>query len=87
MGGLRPIVKPVCPQCGISMRYYARDPNMHHSMWALTEASYKHLQDANCKPPEVPSELSKVRKAQVPIRHHRGKRVLRLPPSKRRAIV
>ncbi|WGH21784.1 hypothetical protein SEA_INKED_72 [Arthrobacter phage Inked] len=86
--GLKPIVGyPVCPICGITMRYYARDPNKHHSFWALTEDSYKHLQDANCKPPEVKNELPEVRKTQVSIRHHRRRRVLRLPSPKRRAIV
>ncbi|AXH44612.1 hypothetical protein SEA_MEDIUMFRY_67 [Arthrobacter phage MediumFry] len=87
--GLKPVVKPVCPVCGIAMRYYARDPNMHHSFWALTEASYQHLKDANCKPPEpeVKRDLSEVRKAPVVIRSYRRRSIHRLPSSKRRALV
>lgn len=76
----------MCPVCFIPMKYYCRDSQMHHSMWVLTEESRKHLAEAHIQP-EVTNDLPEVRKAKIPIRNYRGRRVLRLPSSKRRVLV
>lgn len=51
--GLKPIIRPVCPVCGLAMRYYVRDNRMHHSFWVLNDASRKHLAEATCEPPKI----------------------------------
>ena len=80
--GLKPTTaKPACPKCDFTLKYYVWDPQVHSDNWVLSEESRKHLQEAHT------NDLPKVRKAPVPIRHHRGRRVLRLPSSKWRALV
>ncbi|QFP95484.1 hypothetical protein SEA_MAKAI_71 [Arthrobacter phage Makai] len=79
--GLKPVFKPACPKCPFELKYHVRDPEVHPDGWVLTEASRKHLAEAHI-------EVPKVRKVTKPVRRHsRRTTVLRLPSSRRRALV
>lgn len=78
--GLKPTFTPACPKCDFVLKYYARDPQVHPDKWVLSEESRKHLKEAHIAVPEM-------RKAPTSIRRHRGRAILRLPSSKRRALV
>lgn len=51
--GLRPVVRPECPQCGYKLRYYCQNRDWSIDMWVLTDESRKHLLEASCTPPAI----------------------------------
>jgi hypothetical protein len=74
--GLKPTnIKPACPKCNFTLKYYVWDPDVHSDKWVLSIESRQHLKEAHI---HVVPKVRKVPK----IRY-----LHRLPPSKRRALV
>lgn len=41
--GLKPVINPVCPNCGVPMKYFFKDRTMSMDYWVLSEESRIHL--------------------------------------------